>query len=185
MSWSTKSWLMVAAHLFGVHSSSSTATHTTIPIKSNDILVGAHYFSGWSRNCNTTSPPPHCYSHFQGFTPTGERTNDWFPAYPERTPLLGMLTTDETTVAREVHEADKALDFFDMLYYDGGYKCGTNPTDPNGLSYCLDSALAFMVRVWTAKLPVLRDSSYTANRSNTNGILSPCLSPSLCLKRHS
>lgn len=110
------------------------------------VLAGAHYFSGWSRDCPSGSKPG-CYSHFHGFTPTGQPTKDWFPDYPDRTPLLGMLTTDEVTVSREVAEADTALDFFDMLYYDGGPHCGANE-DP-GLSFCLDSSLAFMLNSTT------------------------------------
>jgi hypothetical protein len=39
--------------------------------------------------------------------------------------------------------ADRALDFFDVLYYDGGADCGHN-ADHN-LAYCLDSSLAFML----------------------------------------
>ena len=104
-------------------------------------------FPGWSDDCPAGSKPS-CYSHFHGFTPTGQPTENWFPAYPERTPLLGLYTTDEATVAREVAAADTALDFFDMLYYDGGKDCGPNPQDP-GLSWCLDSSLAFMLNSTT------------------------------------
>ena len=50
---------------------------------------------------------------------------DWFDDYPGRIPLLGNVTTDESTVAREVAVADTALDFFDILYYDGGADCGS------------------------------------------------------------
>lgn len=91
----------------------------------------------------------HCYSHFEGYAPTGGRVADWFESYPDRIPLLGNLTTDETTVAREIKVADTALDFFDLLYYDGGADCGYNK-DPN-LRWCLDTTLAFMLNttaVW-------------------------------------
>ncbi len=71
-------------------------------------LVGAWYFGGWF-NCST----PGCYSHFQGFTPLGARVQDFFPYYPERTPLLGKFDDLRSTVAAEVHAADAAgLDFF-------------------------------------------------------------------------
>ena len=59
------------------------------------------------------------------FYSTGHRVQDWFGDYPDRIPLLGNLTTDERTVAREVAVADTALDFFDILYYDGGPDCGS------------------------------------------------------------
>ena len=114
----------------------------------DDILVGAWYFSGWF-NCST----PGCYSHFNGFTPTGERVEDFFPYYPDRTPLLGQYTDVEATVVAEVHAADAAgLDFFHVLFYDdnGERNCGGHADDPN-LSPCLDSALAFMLNssaVW-------------------------------------
>ena len=45
---------------------------------------------GWSRNCVNKSRS-NCYSHFQGYTPTGQPTSDWFPHYPGRIPLLGAL----------------------------------------------------------------------------------------------
>jgi hypothetical protein len=119
--------------------------HFCTGVASTGILAGAHYFSGWFKPCNNKTSNPNCYSHFHGFTPTGQVTKNWFPNYPERTPLLGMLTTNETTVANDVFEADKALDFFDILYYDGGPLCGTNPQDEHGLSFCLNTALAFML----------------------------------------
>jgi hypothetical protein len=66
--------------------------------------------------------------------------------------LLGNLTTNEDTVAAEIQEADTALDFFDVLYYDGGTDCGYNPaTQDPGLKWCLDSTLAWMLNssaVW-------------------------------------
>lgn len=113
-----------------------------------DPLIGAWYFGGWFR-CYT----PGCYSHFQGFTPRGERVNDFFAYYPERTPLLGLYDDVEATIAAEVHAADAAgLDFFQMLFYDdnGERSCGPHPTDPN-LAPCLDASLAFMLNssaVW-------------------------------------
>jgi len=65
-------------------------------------------------------------------------------------PTLGLYTTLLSTVAAEVRVADRALDYFAMLWYDAPDSfCGINP-DPN-LSWCLDSALAFMLNsseVW-------------------------------------
>eukprot|EP00750_Incisomonas_marina_P003551 INCI1321.1.p1 GENE.INCI1321.1~~INCI1321.1.p1 ORF type:complete len:500 (+),score=47.09 INCI1321.1:73-1500(+) len=115
----------------------------------DEMLVGAHYFAGWSRNCvfPNGSAIPSCYSHFHGFTPTGQAVDDFFPAYPSRIPLLGNLTTDVETVAREIKVADSVLDFFDVLYYDGGADCGM-PDEPDadpGLRWCLDSTLAFLL----------------------------------------
>ena len=110
-------------------------------------LVGAWYFGGWY-NCTGAG----CYSHFQGFTPHGERVDDFFPYFPERVPLLGMYSSLVDTVAAEIHAADAAgLDFFHVLFYDidNDQDCGPNP-DPL-LSPCLDVALAFMLNqsaVW-------------------------------------
>ena len=96
-----------------------------------DVLVGAHYFAGWSRSCvfANGSSIPGCYSHFHGYTPLGAPVLNFFDSYPSRVPLLGNLTTDVDTVTREVHAADAAgLDFFDILYYDGGHDCGMPPS---------------------------------------------------------
>ena len=139
------------------------------------VMAGAHYFAGWSDNCPAGSKPG-CYSHFHGFTPIGNPTSNWFPDYPERTPLLGMYTTDEATVAREVAAADKALDFFDILYYDGGSDCGPNP-DP-GLSWCLDSSLAFMLNsttMWknTSRLHFFISYSNDIDRNRANCFVGP------------
>ena len=68
-------------------------------------LIGAWYFGGWF-----LEEP---YSHFHGFTPRGVATNNFFPYYPERVPLLGLYSDREATIAAEVHAADAAgLDFF-------------------------------------------------------------------------
>ena len=152
---------MVIAAILRVGSPTNAATR---------VLAGAHYFGGWSDDCPAGSKPG-CYSHFHGFTPTGQPTANWFPSYPERTPLLGMYTTDEATVAREVAAADKALDFFDILYYDGGADCGPN-TDP-GLRWCLDSSLAFMLNsttIWqnTSRLHFFISYSNDIDRNRPN-----------------
>ena len=52
------------------------------------------------------------------------------------------MTSLEATVAAELRAADKALSFFDVLFYDGSALCG-HP-DPN-LAWCLNTALAFML----------------------------------------
>lgn len=109
-------------------------------------LVGAWYFGGWF---NCTAP---CYSHFQGFTPRGTPVDNFFPFYPERTPLLGLYSDRAATITAEVAAADAAgLDFFHVLFYDadGERDCGPNPDA--SLSPCLNSALAFMLNtssVW-------------------------------------
>ena len=110
-------------------------------------LIGARYFAGWY-NCSE-HPLPSCWSHFKGYAPTGAPLEDFFPAYPERLPTLGLYTTALATIAAEVAAADRALDFFSMLYYDADAACAA--ADPN-LAFCLDSALAFMLynstQVW-------------------------------------
>ena len=118
------------------------------------VLVGAHYFGGWTRH-NASS-----YSHYHGWRPRGAPTVDIFgvDAYPERTPTLlaggggeGEWEQTEASTARELRTADShGIDFFDVLYYDGGADCGTSPSDPN-LAYCLDSPLGWMLNstsVW-------------------------------------
>lgn len=107
----------------------------------SSVLIGAHYFSGWWINGSG--------SHFAGYTPLGQSTLNFFQEYPERTPLLGSMPLNEWSVAEELAAADSALDFFDVLYYDGGPDCGYN-ADP-GLRWCTDATLAFMLnstRVW-------------------------------------
>ena len=122
-------------------------TCTVRPLKmddqSPDVLIGAHYFAGWYF-CEGRA---NCTGHISGYTPTGARTASWFDTYPSRIPLLGNLTTDEITVAAELAAADRALDFFDVLFYDAGADCGHN-ADRN-LRYCLDSSLAFMLNSTT------------------------------------
>lgn len=69
--------------------------------------------------------------------------------------MLGNSTILEETIVQEVHAADTVLDYFDVLWYNGGvgpkqgaHMCGNE--DPN-LSYCLDTGLAWMLnstRVW-------------------------------------
>jgi hypothetical protein len=123
------------------------------------VLAGAHYFAGWSR-----VQGPGNFSHFHGVTPTGQVTDNWFQTFPERTPLLGLYST-EATVAREVAAADTALDFFDMLYFEGGSDCGPNPDA--GLSWCLNSPLAFMLNsstIWqnTSRLHFFISYVYTS-----------------------
>ena len=108
-------------------------------------LIGARYFSGWY-NCSL-HPRPSCWSHFQGFSPTGEPTPNFFPFYPERLPTLGLYTTALDTVVAEVHAADAALDYWSILYYDADAACAA--ADPN-LAFCLDSALTFMLENSTA-----------------------------------
>ena len=110
----------------------------------------------WSRyHCEHHNP---CYSHFKGYTPLGAPADNWFPFYSNgsRTPLLGDIfspigLTGEDSVAADIKSADTALDFFDVLYYDGGADCGLAPgADPN-LRYCLDTTLAWMLNstsVW-------------------------------------
>ena len=140
-----------------------------------DILVGAHYFSGWF-NCTVAG----CYSHFQGFTPLGARVEDFFPYYPTRVPLLGLHTDVEATVVAEVHAADAAgLDFFQVLFYDpnGERNCGGHADDPN-LSPCLDSALAFMLNssaVWagTARMRFSIAYSNDVDRSRAGMFVGP------------
>lgn len=143
--------LAIVVAAAAVTNSVASATTTTASTASSSLsaprpLIGAHYFSGWY-NCSTLAPG--CFSHFQGFTPRGEPVDNFFTYYPERLPLLGLYSTSLSTVVAEVHAADKALDFFQVLFYDGEVSCGFNQ-DPN-LEHCLNSALAFMLNsteVW-------------------------------------
>ena len=136
---------LLALRLFSV----AEATPTLTPTPSAAVLVGAHYFGGWARH------GPKMYSHYHGYLPRGQPTLDIFgpDAYPERTPTLlstggaaGEWQQTEASTGRELLAADShGIDFFDVLYYDGGYDCGTSPTDAN-LAYCLDSPLVRRLR---------------------------------------
>ena len=93
----------------------------------SEVLVGAHYFGGWY-SCNGSSPNK-CFSHWKGFTPTGIAVPDWRPSFPGRIPLLGNSTTAEATIVAEVQAADRyGLDYFDVLWYDGGASSSTGMT---------------------------------------------------------
>ena len=60
---------------------------------------------------------------------------DWRPAYPGRIPLLGNSSTDEATIVNEIQAADRyGLDYFDVLWYDGGASART------GLAACGNAA---------------------------------------------
>ena len=46
-------------------------------------------------------------------------SHSWLPDFPERTPLLGLHTTNRTTIQAELAAADShGVDFFEMLFYD-------------------------------------------------------------------
>lgn len=111
------------------------------PVQGRGPFIGARYFGGWY-NCSLT-PNPSCWSHFRGFAPLGAPTDNFFPLYPSRVPLLGLYTTNVSTITAEVAAADTALDYFSMLFYQGDARCGTN-ADPN-LAFCLNAPLAFML----------------------------------------
>eukprot|EP00039_Didymoeca_costata_P023430 m.7068 g.7068 ORF g.7068 m.7068 type:complete len:505 (-) comp3643_c0_seq1:164-1678(-) len=119
-------------------------------------LIGAHYFGGWY----TCQGATNCDSHFKGYTPLGVAVDDWRPYYPNRIPLLGNLSVSEDTIVNEIKTADKALDFFDVLYYDGGSgpsngKLECDNSDAN-LAHCLDTALAWMLNSTKAWVGVQR-----------------------------
>ena len=54
-------------------------------------MVGVHYFGGWY-------PGP--FSHWMA--PPLPSTCSWLPRFPQRTPLLGLHTTNRTTVKAEL-----------------------------------------------------------------------------------
>lgn len=65
--------------------------------------VGIHYFGGW----------------WPGNTSHWDRPNPWLPSYPGRRPLLGLYTTNQSTVDAEVEAAAAhGVTYFDVLYYD-------------------------------------------------------------------
>ena len=99
-----------------------------------DVLVGAHYFGGWY-SCDGATPGTPCDSHWKGYSPKGTPMADWRPAYPGRIPLLGNSSTDEATIVNEIQAADRyGLDYFDVLWYDGGASART------GLAACGNAA---------------------------------------------
>ena len=142
-------------------------TSVTLPVSASvslpQVLVGAHYFGGWyncsgypAKTCGDSWTSKRCpWNSTEGCLSVGEApmfggispnglipTTNFFDFYPSRRPLLGSLTSLEATVAAEIKAADRALSFFDVLFYDGSALCG-HP-DPN-LAWCLNSALAFML----------------------------------------
>jgi len=69
----------------------------------NEVLVGVSYFAGW------WEPLPNKWHNSRG--------EDWRPAYPERTPLLGQYNNQETMNRAIVAAADHGGDFFCILWY--------------------------------------------------------------------
>ncbi len=78
---------------------------TPLYSKTDSILVGVEYFSGWWQES------PNKWE-FQGV--------DWRSDYPDRIPLLGQYN-DQQTMDREIKAAaEHGIDFFSVLwYYDG------------------------------------------------------------------
>jgi hypothetical protein len=82
-------------------------------------------------------------------------TRSWLPDWPDRTPLLGLHTTNRTTIAAELAAADShGIDFFEMLWYSpdvvGSCAQGEWPTDPN-MRPCTNTPIAIAVNdsgVW-------------------------------------
>jgi hypothetical protein len=143
--------LLVFHLLLGGHAARSPLGRHAAAAPPPPVLAGAHYFGGWF-HC---APGDRCLTdHFHGKQPTGAPTDDWFPYYASRTPLLGNLTVGlitEAAVAAEVRAADTALDFFDVLYYGGGADCGIPSSGDPNLRYCLDTTLAWLLNstsVW-------------------------------------
>ena len=101
-------------------------------------LVGIHYFGGWY-------PGP--FSHWmKGPLPS---THSWLPDFPERTPLLGLHTTNRSTIKAELAAAQAhGVDWFEMLWYDPAVvsSCagGEWPADLN-LRPCTNTPIAWMV----------------------------------------
>jgi hypothetical protein len=80
---------------------SIAAATLLVTCTSRQPLVGVHYFPGWG-------PGPTDYWRYGSM-----------PAHPERLPLLGNFTSDQTTVDAEIAAASKhGISFFDLLYYD-------------------------------------------------------------------
>jgi hypothetical protein len=107
-------------------------------------LVGVHYFGGWY-------PGP--FSHWMA-APLPS-THSWLPSFAERTPLLGLHTTNRSTIQAELAAAQAhGIDWFEMLWYDpaivGSCAGGEWPVDAN-LKPCTNTPLAWMMNdssVW-------------------------------------
>lgn len=112
------------------------------------LLVGVHYFGGWY---------PGGFSHWmKGPLPS---TTSWLPDWPGRTPLLGLYTTNATTVRAELAAADAhGVDFFEMLWYSpdivGSCKQGEWPADPN-MRPCTNTPAAIMMANGSSVWPAL------------------------------
>ena len=109
--------------------------------------MGVHNFGGWY-------PGP--FSHWmKGPLPS---TRSWLPDFPERTPLLGLHTTNRSTIKAELAAAQAhGVDWFEVLFYDpfivGSCADGEWPADPN-LRPCTNTPIAWMVNdssVWPAR----------------------------------
>ena len=135
------------------YNNATTAPDQRMTFKSDDgtVLIGAHYFGGWFLPPAPQHPAGRLLLPLNGFSPTGKPASNFFPFFPDRTPLLGNLSSIESTITAEVAAADTALDYFDVLFYDAGWDCGVGQGRDANLRWCLNSALAFALnttKVW-------------------------------------
>ena len=125
---------------------------STVFSQSNKVLIGAHYFGGWFHPPAPQHPAGRLLLPLNGFSPTGKPASNFFPYFPERTPLLTNLNSIESTIASEVAAAEAgALDYFDVLFYDSGWDCGAVDGGDANLRWCLNSALSYALnttKVW-------------------------------------
>lgn len=91
------------------------------------VLVGVSYFAGW------WEPLPNKWHDVEG--------HDWRPRFPERVPLLGEYTTQETMDREIVAASEHGVDFFSILWY---YNPPDAEREPNArfLSRGLDCFMA-------------------------------------------
>jgi hypothetical protein len=93
-----------------------------------EILVGVEYFNGWweqARFWQTREVLTDSEKYFSGWweqsPETWERQNkDWRPLYPERVPLLGAYSSQETMDKEIAAASEYGVDFFSILWYYPG-----------------------------------------------------------------
>lgn len=110
--------------LFLIATTFTLALNIQLSYCNSEYLVGINYFAGWWPEYPNKWHEPWNESKL------------WTPLYPQRIPLIGNFTTNQSTMDNEIIAASQhGIDFFQILYYDN------YPTEREPNSIYLNSGL--------------------------------------------